>query len=146
MSTQHNGFPSYWTNERDWLVELVPLPDTEPEEEIAEVLAWVGRLFAFAMVTDTRMLAQMGDPLMPAYELWFSFDTEENKQRFLQMVREDGYANPDEEGSFEPPRSLDDLPNLRPIRHVFPKKESDMITAVAVITHEKLEVSPNMTN
>ncbi len=146
MRAQENGFPTYWTNERDWLVEVVPLPDTEPEEEIAEVLAWIGRLFAFAMETNTRMLAQVGDPLTPVYELWFSFDTHESKQRFLRMVREDGYADPDEEGSFEPPKSFDHLPKLRPIRHVFPKKESDMITAVAVVTHEALEVSPKVKN
>jgi len=85
------------------------------------------------------MLAQVGDPDMPIYELWFSFTDEANKQNFLELVREDGYADPDEETTLKPPSGLSDLPDLRPLSRVFPKKDLDQIMTVALVTTQVLE-------
>jgi hypothetical protein len=57
-------------------------------------LDWIGRLFAFASVTNTRMLAVRGDPSWPTYELWFSFIDDNEKRRFINLVRDDRFADP----------------------------------------------------
>src|SRR5215469_9170563 len=87
-----------WMGETDWLVQVVMTSEDDPD--LDETLDFVGRLFAFALSTDTRMLAQLGGPDDPdegTYELWFSFKSDGHKQRFLQMVRDDGYVDPDDE-------------------------------------------------
>jgi hypothetical protein len=45
-------------------------------------LDYIGRLLAFAFVTNTRAVGKIGnnDQRFPAYELWFSFTSEENKK------------------------------------------------------------------
>ena len=50
-----------WSLEEDWLVEVVLLPKDEPEAARAVTMNWIGRLHAFAGVTNTRMVAQVGD-------------------------------------------------------------------------------------
>jgi len=119
-----DGFNPYWTDERDWLVEVVLLPKDDPEH------------------TNTRMLAVVGDPTLPTYELWFSFAGDTQKQAFLQMVRDDGYADPDEEGCFDPPETLNDLADLRPIALVFPQNQRDHISALAVATMSSMGIEP----
>jgi hypothetical protein len=131
VHSEDDGFSPHWMHETDWLVDVVLLPNDKWTEESLE---YIGRLFAFAMSTDTRMLADVGDPEFPAYELWFSFNSDEQKQRFLQMVREDGYADPDEDACFDPPPSLEDLASLRPIALIFPVAQTDQIMAIAGMT------------
>ena len=122
-----------WSEEKDWLVEVVAM---DVEQDYAEALDYIGRLLAFAFVTNTRAVGQVGnnDQRFPAYELWFSFTSEENKKAFLAFVREDGYADPDEEATLKPPPTLDDLPMLRPLNTVFPKAAMDHILAVQLLT------------
>lgn len=140
MTTHDDSFNAYWTEEKDWLVDVVPLPKDAPAEEHLETVNWIGRVYGFAAFTNTRMLAQVGDadPNFPAYELWFSFDSAEHKQRFLELVRQDGYADPDEQCCFDPPVSLEDLSDLRPPAYVLPKEDMDLITAVAALTMQTL--------
>jgi len=59
------------------------VPDGDPDND--KTLNYIGRLLAFAYATDTRVLAQQGLRRYPAYELWFSFISEDHKQRFLQI-------------------------------------------------------------
>ena len=139
----NNGFEPYWLDEKDWLVEVIMLPS---DEDCTPDLEYIGKLFAFSNFTNTRMLAQVGDPDMPIYELWFSFTNEANKQKFLEFVREDGYANPDDETTLKPPSSLNDLTELRPLSHVFPKEDLDQITTVALVTTQALETDANERN
>jgi len=103
-------------------------------------LDYIGKLLGFSLITDTRMIAQIGDPNedYPAYELWFSFTSPENKQRFLDLVRQDGYADPDEDMTLKEPPVLDDLPHLRPLSYVFPKDAMEQITNVAVMVQMSL--------
>lgn len=147
MST-HDAFALGWEEEQDWLVEVVMLPKNEKPEELEADLEFIGKLFAYSMATNTRMLAQVGDPEMPGYELWFSFDSEEHKQTFLHMVRDDGYADPDDEGEFVPPgpECMSDLKNLRPLGVVFPKEQADRIAAYAGFTATALGIDIHRVN
>jgi hypothetical protein len=140
VSSHDDKFPAYWKEEKEWLVEVVLLPAFDPDG-LAEYLDWIGRVLAFSMATDTRMLAIVGDPDVPTYELWFSFNSQRQKQEFLQMVREDGFADPDEEDCFDPPNSLELLADLRPIR--VPKDQNDHITALALMTLTAMGIEPN---
>jgi len=85
MSTQAEKFEPFWLDEKDWLVTLamVDLKDEKDKVECAQV---IGYLVAYAFLTNTRYLAVVGDPRMVTYELLFSFDTPEDKGRFLQLV------------------------------------------------------------
>jgi hypothetical protein len=122
-----------WVNEKDWLVELVWLNELESCDEAVNC---VGKLLAFALVTDTRALAQVGDPdpESPVYELWFSFRSEESKKAFLDMVRNDGCIDPDDEYTLNPPPSLDELPQLQPPVAVLPGNVMGRILAAQLIT------------
>src|SRR5579872_3042261 len=113
-------FEPYWLDEKDWLVTIAMLSGDEVSEDDLTDLNWIGRLFAFAQATDTRILALVGDPGGPTYELLFSFDSVENKRRFLELVKLDGYADPDEEGAFTVPE-YSEIRNARPLGAVFPE-------------------------
>lgn len=145
VSTHDDKFPAYWEEEKEWLVEVVLLPAFDPDG-LAENLDWIGKLLAFSMATETRMLAVVSDPDVPTYELWFSFSSQKQTQEFLQMVRDDGYADPDEENCFEPPNSLEVLADLRPIGEVFPKDQNDHITALALMTLNTMGNEPKFMN
>ena len=129
-----DAFEPYWLDETDWLVTVCMLP--EDEDTLIELI-WIGRLFGFAQATNTRMLALVGDPDMPAYEILFSFDTPGNRQEFLALVRKDGYADPDEEGTFMVP-THDEIKDARPIGLVFPEHQANIITAVGMMTFQGL--------
>jgi len=133
-----DDFEPYWLDEKDWLVEVITLP--KDEDHHSADLDYVGKLLAFSLITNTRMIAQIGDPNedCPAYELWFSFNSPENKQRFLDLVRQDGYADPDEEMTLKEPPVLDDLPHLRPLSYVFPKDTMEQITNIAAMVQMSL--------
>lgn len=133
MRSKDNGFAPPWLDETDWLVDVVMMTRGWAESN-GESLDYIGRVSAFAAATDTRLLAQVSDPKGPTYELWFSFSGDGQKQKFLQMVRDDGYADPADEDCFFPPASLDELPGLRPIAQVFPKDQIDRIIDVAAAT------------
>ncbi|WP_109487497.1 hypothetical protein [Occallatibacter savannae] len=140
-----DGFTAYWKEETDWLVDVVMVSDDEPKHSEIN-LNYIGRLFAFALATDTRMLAQLGDPEMNAYELWFSFRDGQSKTEFLNLVREDGYANPDDEACFDPPVSMTDLEDLRPIAYVFPEAQAEHIQLVSLATMRAMGIDPNEMN
>src|SRR5208282_4788138 len=93
MSNDDN-FEPYWLGEDDWLVTVCPLPKDEDDSEVnLETLNWIGRLFGFATATNTRVVALVGDPGLPAYEILLSFDCKENHEEFLRLVEADGYAD-----------------------------------------------------
>jgi len=133
-----DGFEPFWLDEKDWLVAIAVLSGEEVGEDDLEDLNWIGRVFGFAQVTNTRMLALVGDPEGPAYELLFSFDSEENKRRFLELVKLDGYADPDEEGAFTIP-DYSEIRDARPLGAVFPEKQAEFIAQVGTITVIGLE-------
>jgi hypothetical protein len=61
------------------------LPTDDPEARLygADI---IGYLVGYANLTNTRSLALLGDPDAGAYELLFSFSSEE-KNEFLNLVR-----------------------------------------------------------
>src|SRR5215472_15338302 len=141
MSTD-DAFEPYWLDETDWLVTVCMLPeDAENEENLIE-LNWIGRLFGFAQSTNTRMLALVGDPDVSAYEILFSFDTSENRREFLELVRKDGYADPDEAATFTVP-TADEIRDARPIGLVFPEHQASVIRAVGMVTFQGLNTNTN---
>lgn len=125
-----DGYDAYWTDEPDWLVAVCMLPNGA--ENLPD-LDWIGRLFGFAQFTDTRMLALVGDPEMPTYELLFSFDSPQHRKEFLELVRIDGYADPDEDATFSIP-TFDEIRSARPLALVFPKEQADLIMNIATAT------------
>lgn len=132
---------SPWKDDKNWLVTVAILgPSDDPDN--AECLDWVGRLFAFASVTNTRTLAVRGDPSWPTYELWFSFINDNEKRRFINLVRDDGFADPDDpDDGFNPPGSLKDLPDLQPISLIFLEHQEARIRAIAETTMAKMMAS-----
>jgi len=148
LNTCNQSLSVAWQDDKDWLVVLILLPDFAPEEHRLAYLNWVGRAAAFAWYTDTRLVAQIGDPDMPCYELWFSFPNERCKQQFFDLVREDGFMNPDGKGDnadFRPPASDDywqELQGLQPVARVFPEKNVELITGVMYITMNELKQRP----
>ncbi len=77
--------PAYWKDEDDWIVLLVFLPRDDAEDRMRAAEA-IGYMLAYAQMTDTRMLALVGDPNADAYELLFSFNSSENKAQFIQLL------------------------------------------------------------
>jgi hypothetical protein len=132
---------SPWKDKKNWLVAVAVLgPSDDPDN--VECLDWIGRLFAFASVTNARMLAVRGHPSWPTYELWFSFTDDNQKRRFLNLVRDDGYADPDDlDDGFSPPDSLNDLPDLRPASLIFAEDQEAHIRAIAETTMAKMMAS-----
>jgi len=65
-----NDFEPYWQDEKDWLctVEFLPSDDLEARLYSADI---IGYLVGYAHLTNTRMLALLGDPDARAYELTF---------------------------------------------------------------------------
>ncbi|MGA8621230.1 MAG: hypothetical protein WB660_22235, partial [Candidatus Sulfotelmatobacter sp.] len=65
-----DNFEPYWLDEKDWLVEVIMLPK---DEHLSADLKYMGKLLAFSLITNTRMIAQIGNANedIPAYELWF---------------------------------------------------------------------------
>jgi hypothetical protein len=135
-----DAFEPYWLDETDWLVSLCMLPGNEEEDDNLRELNWIGRLFGFAQFTNTRVLALVGDPDVPAYEILFSFDTSEHRREFLELVRKDGYADPDEEATFMVP-TADEIRDARPIGLVFPERQASVITTVGMITFQGLNTN-----
>ena len=144
MVHDDDNFEPYWLDEKDWLVEVIMLP----KDKDLDGVEYIGKLLAFSLITNTRMIAQIGDPNedFPAYELWFSFTSPENKQRFLDLVRQDGYADPDEPTILKEPPVLEELPHLRPLSYVFPKDIMEQVTNIALTVQMSMGVPKQESN
>src|SRR6267143_2250366 len=83
MNRQHEIEP-YWQDEDDWLCTVEFLPRDDPEGRLfaADI---VGYLFGYAQLTNTRVLALVGDLDASAYELLFSFSSLAEKKEFLNL-------------------------------------------------------------
>jgi hypothetical protein len=64
--------PPFWGNEDDWIV-VIEFLRRDDDKDRARGTEAIGYMFAFAQLTDTRMLAPIGDSQADAYELLFSF-------------------------------------------------------------------------
>jgi len=109
----------YWLDEKDWLCCIEFLPKDDPESRGYGADA-VGYLVEYAQVTDTRILALVGDPDAEAYEILFSFSSPENKNLFLDLARsneEMGDSYVDEELTVP---TIDEIKRARSLAMVLP--------------------------
>jgi hypothetical protein len=103
--------PPYWNDENDWIViiEFLPKDHVEDRTEAAER---IGYMLAYAQMTDTRMLALLGDPQADAYELLFSFNSAENKTEFLRLLNSNELSAYDDKLIQVPPQDEIDAAQL----------------------------------
>ena len=122
--------PVYWSDEDDWIVLIVFLPryDAEDRERATEA---IGYMFAYAQMTDTRMVALVGDPAADAYELLFSFSTPDNKAEFLRLLQSND-ATACEDDEILVPRQTE-IDAAQPIAHVLPADVMRQVTIVATM-------------
>src|SRR5260370_4194460 len=127
MNRQHE-IGQYWQNGDDWLCTIEFLPGDNPEGRLfgADI---VGYLFGYAQLTNTRVLALVGDPDASAYELLFSFSYPEEKKEFLSLVRSNEDMGNDYISEFTPPTS-EEIRNARPLATVLPQ---DVLTHAMLI-------------
>ncbi len=127
MNRQHEIEP-HWKNEDDWLCTIEFLPGDDPEGRLfgADI---VGYLVGYAQLTNTRILALIGDPDASAYELLFSFSSPKEKNEFLHLVRSNEYMGKDYISELTPP-TIEEIRNARPLATVLPQ---DAITHVMLI-------------
>jgi hypothetical protein len=92
-------------------------------------------MFAYAQMTDTRMLALVGDPNADAYELLFSFSSPENKADFLLLLRSNDATDCEDEEILVPPQ--DEILAAQPIARVLPEDVMRQITAIAAMLLDK---------
>jgi hypothetical protein len=117
MKRQHEIGP-YWQDEDDWLCTIEFLPGDDPEGRLfgADI---VGYLVGYAQLTNTRVLALIGDPDAGAYELLFSFSSPAEKNEFLNLVRSNDDMGNDYITEFTPP-TAEEVRNARPLGTVLP--------------------------
>jgi len=122
--------PPYWRNEDDWivLIEFLSKDDEKDRERGAEA---IGYMLAFSQMTDTRMLALLGDPKGDAYELLFSFSSPANKAEFLRLLQSND-ATACEEFEILVPHQ-DEIEAAQPIARVLPEDVMQRVTVVAVM-------------
>ncbi len=118
MNRQHEIGP-YWQDEDDWLCTIEFLPGDAPEGRLfgADI---VGYLVGYAQLTNTRVLALIGDPDANAYELLFSFSSPEEKNEFLNLVRSNEDMGNDYISELTPP-TAEEIRNARPLATVLPQ-------------------------
>jgi hypothetical protein len=115
MNLQHEIGP-YWQDEDDWHCTIEFLPGDDPEGRLfgADI---VGYLVGYAQLTNTRVLALIGDPDASAYEFLFSFSSPEEKKEFLDLVRSNEDMGNDYISESTPP-TTEEIRNARPLATV----------------------------
>ena len=120
--------PSHWHEESDWivLIEFLRMHDAEDRERGTEA---IGCMFAYAQMTDTRMLALVGDPKEDAYELLFSFSSPANKAEFLRLLQSNDATACEEFEILVPAPS--EIEAAQPIARVLPADVMRQVTVIA---------------
>src|SRR5215470_1068594 len=116
--------------EDDWLCTLQFLPSNDPEQRSFDTDD-LGHLLGYALLTDTRVLALLGDPAAEAYQILFSFCSCELKKRFLELIRADenmGTAYIQDEFSIP---TVDEIRKALPLSMVLPTDVVQEVTLIA---------------
>ena len=129
MARKSRKVEPYWLEERDWLVTLA-MVDLSDQQDRAECGEWIGYLFGYAFVTNTRCLALVGDPSMVTYELLFSFESPEQKRQFLKLANGNDLTRMDPGEWMVPTRK--EIRDACPLGDVIPRDL--MMCAAAVAT------------
>ncbi len=120
----------YWLDEADWIV-LVEFLSPDDAEDRARGAEAIGYLFGYAQMTDTRMLALVGDSDAGAYELLFSFSTPAMKARFLELVQSNEATNCEEDDIMVPVPS--EIAQARPLAMVLPDDVVQRATVMSIM-------------
>ena len=125
--------PPFWHNEEDWLV-VIEFLSRDDEEDRARGTEAIGYMFAFAQMTDTRMLALVGDPQADAYELLFSFSSPANKAEFLRLFQSNEETRCEDDMILVPRQ--DEIDAAQPIALVLPADVMREVTVIAAMLSE----------
>ncbi len=122
--------PPYWRNEQDWIamIEFLCGDDEEVRASGAEA---IGYMFAYAQMTNTRMLALVGSKRDEAYELLFSFDSLDNKAEFLRLLQSNDATACEEDLIVAP--CQDEIDAAQPIAKVLPADVLHQVFAIAAM-------------
>jgi hypothetical protein len=125
--------PPFWRNEEDWLV-VIEFLRRDDEGDRARGTEAIGYMFAFAQMTDTRMLALVGDPQADAYELLFSFSSPANKAEFLRLFQANEETRCEDDMILVPRQ--DEIDAAQPIALVLPADVRREVTVIAAMLSE----------
>jgi len=123
--------------DKDWLVVVEFLSEDNTEER-AQGAEAIGYYFGYAQLTNTRILALVGDPVGHAYELLFSFASADGKRRFLELLRSNELTDYDDENPPSVP-SFEEIRDAQPIAMVLPEdvvRHAASISATLVMEAE----------
>jgi hypothetical protein len=130
----------YWLEEKDWLVFVAFLPEDDPDERARGAEA-IGYYWGYAQLTNTRMLALVGDPECHAYELLFSFASADGKQAFLKLLRSNAVTNYDD-GVGPGVPTFEEIRDAQPLGIVLPEdvfKDATIFAATIISGAEEDE-------
>lgn len=122
--------PPYWSNEDDWIVLIEFLRNDDAEDRVRGAEA-IGYMSAYSQMTNTRMLAVVGDPKEDAYELLFSFSSPVNKAEFLRLLQSNDATACEEFEILVPDPS--EIEAAQPIGRVLPTDVMRQVTLIASI-------------
>jgi hypothetical protein len=122
--------PPYWREESDWIVLIEFLLQDDAEDRARGTEA-IGYMFAFAQMTDTRMLALVGDPQADAYELLFSFSSPAKKAEFLSLLQSNDETRCGEDMILVPQQ--EEIEAAQPIARVLPADVMQQVTIIAAM-------------
>lgn len=117
-----------WLDEKDWLCIVETLPQHDPRGRAMGAEA-IGYFFAYAQLTDTRMLAFVGDAEWDAYELLFSFPSPEDKTFFLKLIQSNELTETEPELLHIP--TEEEIREAQPIGAVLPADVAEYATLLA---------------
>jgi hypothetical protein len=122
--------PPFWRNEDDWIV-LIEFLRRDDDEDRARGAEAIGYMLAYAQMTDTRMLALVGDAREDAYELLFSFSSPVNKSEFLRLLQSYDATKCEHELIFVPLQA--EIDAAQPIAGVLPEDVMRQVTVIAAM-------------
>ena len=110
------------------LIEFLPRDDDKDRARGTEA---IGYMFAFAQLTNTRMLALVGDPQEDAYELLFSFSSPARKAEFLSLLQANDETRCGEDMILVPRQ--EEIKAAQPIARVLPADVMQQVTIIAAM-------------
>ena len=122
--------PPHLREEIDWIVLIEFLRKDDTEDRVRGTEA-IGYMFAYSQMTDTRMLALIGDPKEDAYELLFSFSSPVNKAEFLRLLQSNDATACEEAEILVPDPS--EIEAAEPIAQVLPGDVMRQVTVIAAM-------------
>jgi hypothetical protein len=122
--------PPFWENEDDWIV-LIEFLRRDDDEDRSRGTEAIGYMFAYSQMTDTRMLALIGDAEADAYELLFSFSSPANKAEFLRLLHSNDATDCEDDEILIPRQA--EIEAAQPIGRVLPEDVMRQVTVVAAM-------------